>query len=538
MKKKLMMVAVLLGALSLGACVDNDESASVETVRMAKAKQLESIANMNNADADAKKAITAAEVAIKEAEAAYQKARAEFEQVQADQQKILLQKAQAALEAELEAAKINAEAQLNNAKAALESAKAALIEALDQVDQANKTRITTLLGKAGELLETINQDRQDLIDAKDGLARLKAELVSVELSNQEAIAKEEKKKAVAQALIAEYEKYSTKDKVDAEKAAQEANAKLIALDQIKGEKYTADQNARQAYGEAYDNLNGSLYVRTLQQAGPSYYDTEDIRGEVVNYTNDDSTNGTVWPQSYTKYTANLDRINEAITNQTRYLSVSKAALADANKALTDAKASDTYKNLTKAVTDAQKKFDDAKTEADKKAAQDELDVAETALNNYMDPLETAVKNATTKVTNSEKDLKDWNNRLAAVSGDNATAYANLLTAMDNAVKALVETQIAYYKANHNYSVQYTLASTLQNVADGLADYDQLILAQKQAIATADENIAKAASIVSKEQAIANQEKTIADLENSLAVNEPIYNDYLAQIKALVGDSAE
>lgn len=533
-----MMVAVLLGALSLGACVDNDESASVEAVRMAKAKQLESIANMNNADADAKKAITAAEVAIKEAEAAYQKARAEFEQVQADQQKILLQKAQAALEAELEAAKINAEAQLNNAKAALESAKAALIEALDQVDQANKTRITTLLGKAGELLETINQDRQDLIDAKDGLARLKAELVSVELSNQEAIAKEEKKKAVAQALIAEYEKYSTKDKADAEKAAQEANAKLTALDQIKGEKYTADQNARQAYREAYNNLNGSLYVQTLQQAGPFYYDTEDIRGEVVNYTNDDSTNGTVWPQSYTKYTANLDRINEAITNQTRYLSVNKAALADANKALTDAKASDTYKNLTKAVTDAQKKFDDAKTEADKKAAQDELDVAETALNNYMDPLETAVKNATTKVTNSEKDLKDWNNRLAAVSGDNATAYANLLTAMDNAVKALVETQIAYYKANHNYSVQYTLASTLQNVADGLADYDQLILAQKQAIAAADENIANAASVVSKEQAIANQEKTIADLENSLAVNEPIYNDYLAQIKALVGDSAE
>lgn len=108
--------------------------------------------------------------------------------------------------------------------------------------------------------------------------------MSVELSNQQTIANEEKNKAVAQALIAEYEKYSTKDKADAEKAAQEANAKLTALDQIKGEKYTADQNARQAYREAYNNLNGSLYVQTLQQAGPSYYDTEDIRGEVVNYT--------------------------------------------------------------------------------------------------------------------------------------------------------------------------------------------------------------------------------------------------------------
>ncbi len=117
------MVAVLLGALSLGACVDNNESASVESVRNAKAKQLESVANMNNANADAKKAITAAEVAIKEAEAAYQKAQAELAQAQADQQKILLEKAQAALEAELEAAKINAEAELNNAKAALESAK-------------------------------------------------------------------------------------------------------------------------------------------------------------------------------------------------------------------------------------------------------------------------------------------------------------------------------------------------------------------------------------------------------------------------------
>lgn len=538
MKKKLMMVAVLLGALSLGACVDNDESASVTAVRNAKAKQLESVANMNNANADAKKAITAAEVAIKEAEAAYKKAQAELEQAQADQQKILLEKAQAALEAELEAAKINAEAQLNYAKASLETAKAALIAALDDVDQANKTRITTLLGEANALLITINNDRQSLIDAKDQLARLKAGLVSVELSNQQTIASEEKNKAVAQALIAEYEKYSTKDKADAEKAAQEANAKLTALDQIKGEKKTADQNAQQAYKVASTNLQGSLYVQTLVNVSSYYYDTETVWGEGVNYTNDDSTNGTVWPFSYTKYTANLDRINEEITNQTRYLSVYKAALADANKALTDAKAADAYKNLTKAVTDAQKKFDDAKTEADKNIALSELRTAESNLSAYMQPLETAVKDATTDVTNSENSLKYWNNVLANVSGDNATAYANLITTIEEAIKAQVETAIAYNKASHNYSVQSSLAYTLQSIADGLADYDQLILAQKQAIATADVNIANAASIVSEEQAIANQEKLIADLENSLAVNEPIYNDYLAQIKALVGDSAE
>ena len=538
MKKKLMMVAVLLGALSLGACVDNDESASVEAVRMAKAKQLESLANINNADADAKKAITAAEVAIKEAEAAYKKAQAELEQAQADQQKILLEKAQAALEAELETAKINAEAQLNYAKASLETAKAALIAALDGVDQANKTRITTLLGKANGLLVTINQDRTDLIDAKNGLARLKAELVTVELSNQETIAKEEKNKAVAQALIAEYEKYSTKDKADAEKAAQEANAKLTALNQISNEKYTANKNAIQAFNEANTNLNGSLYMQTIYRLTSNYYVQDFIEGENVNYTNDDATTGSAYSRGYYKYIANIDAINKEITDQTRNLSVNKAALADANKALTDAKAADAYKNLTKAVTDAQKKFDDAKTEVDKNTALNELRIAEGNLRDYVKPLETAVESATTGVTNSEENLKSWNDILAGVSGDNATAYATLITAMDNAVKAQLETQIAYNKASHNYSVQNSLAYTLQSIADGLADYDQLILAQKQAIAAADENIANAASIVSKEQAIANKEKEIADLENSLAVNEPIYNDYLAQIKALVGDSAE
>ena len=538
MKKKLMMVAVLMGALSLGACVDNDESASVEAVRLAKAKQLESLANINNADADAKKAITAAEVAIKEAEAAYKKAQAELEQAQADQQKILLEKAQAALEAELETAKINAEAQLNYAKASLETAKAALIAALDGVDQANKTRITTLLGKANGLLVTINQDRTDLIDAKNGLARLKAELVTVELSNQETIAKEEKNKAVAQALIAEYEKYSTKDKADAEKAAQEANAKLTALNQISNEKYTANKNAIQAFNEANTNLNGSLYMQTIYRLTSNYYVQDFIEGENVNYTNDDATTGSAYSRGYYKYTANIDAINKEITDQTRNLSVNKAALADANKALTDAKAADAYKNLTKAVTDAQKKFDDAKTEVDKNTALNELRIAEGNLRDYVKPLETAVESATTGVTNSEENLKSWNDILAGVSGDNATAYATLITAMDNAVKAQLETQIAYNKASHNYSVQNSLAYTLQSIADGLADYDQLILAQKQAIAAADENIANAASIVSKEQAIANKEKEIADLENSLAVNEPIYNDYLAQIKALVGDSAE
>lgn len=73
MKKKLMMVAVLLGALFLGACVDDNESQSVTDVRAAKAEQLKSVAALNTANAQAALIVANAE-ALKEAEAEYQKA--------------------------------------------------------------------------------------------------------------------------------------------------------------------------------------------------------------------------------------------------------------------------------------------------------------------------------------------------------------------------------------------------------------------------------------------------------------------------------
>lgn len=72
-----MMVAVLLGALSLGACVDNDESASVEAVRNAKAEQLKGAAALANAQAEAETIRANAEAKLKEAEAAYQDAKTE-----------------------------------------------------------------------------------------------------------------------------------------------------------------------------------------------------------------------------------------------------------------------------------------------------------------------------------------------------------------------------------------------------------------------------------------------------------------------------
>ncbi len=76
MKKKLMMVAVLLGALSLGACVDDNESASVTDLRGAKAEQLRALAAYQNAQAEAEALIAAAEAQLRQAQAALEQAKA------------------------------------------------------------------------------------------------------------------------------------------------------------------------------------------------------------------------------------------------------------------------------------------------------------------------------------------------------------------------------------------------------------------------------------------------------------------------------
>ena len=103
MKKKLMMVAVLLGALSLGACVDDNETQSVTDVRNAKAEQLQARADMNNAEAEAQKIQADAEAALMTAKAEAQKAaaakvNAEAETIKKRTELVELQKEAAGLE--------------------------------------------------------------------------------------------------------------------------------------------------------------------------------------------------------------------------------------------------------------------------------------------------------------------------------------------------------------------------------------------------------------------------------------------------------
>ena len=171
MKKKLMMVAVLLGALSLGACVDDNESASVTAVREAKAEQLKAAATLAEAQAEAELIRANAEAAYMQAQAEYEKAKAAAEQALADERAFELKKAQDAYERELEKIKLEAQFELQKLQ--------------DQIDDYNKDRLQGEYTRIDQLyniyyaeLQDLNNKKYNLIDEQARLALLEANIIS------------------------------------------------------------------------------------------------------------------------------------------------------------------------------------------------------------------------------------------------------------------------------------------------------------------------------------------------------------------------
>lgn len=159
MTKKIMMVAVLLGALTLGACVDNKESASVEAVRNAKAEQLKGLAALANAQAEAEKITAEAEAALKNAKAEFQKN--ETEQAK---QKFAIR---------IEAIKAQAEAEIAEAKS---RALIAEKEILANADAIVKELYAEYKYYADELATT----NHSIITKTGQLAKLEAGIITAE----------------------------------------------------------------------------------------------------------------------------------------------------------------------------------------------------------------------------------------------------------------------------------------------------------------------------------------------------------------------
>lgn len=281
MKKKFIAVYALIGVLALGSttltsCVDDNESASVTAVRDAKAAQLNALAALKNAQAEAEK-ITA------EAEAAYKAAETRWQEIQNEMDELKLQAMKDTLETSLKTAQLIAEQNLMAAQEAMEDAKAKLIAALDKVDQANKTRINTLINNADAILNggtidgvyynpTYNEGgansivalRNQLLEEEKMLITYNYDLKDAEVFLADKLNEYEETKAYNEALKAKYEELKgTSNRDEIVQQYTEAKADKDAYYQAEltaQETNTLKDNARQDY------LNNTINKNEISQA--------------------------------------------------------------------------------------------------------------------------------------------------------------------------------------------------------------------------------------------------------------------------------
>lgn len=623
MKKKFIAVSVLICALALGSttltsCVDDNESASVTAIRDAKAAQLNALANYQQAQADAEKIVAEAEAAIRNAEA-------RWNEIQNSMEELELQKAQATIATEIEAAKAKAEAELLAQQALLVQAKAALLKVEDAVDLMTKNRINNLIAAADAIMNggkyyvyetdmyyTVNGQlvsgsseteidipenesligvvagqnvglKYQLIEKKADRVEAEYDLTETKLKIAELVRQKKLELAVNQALLAEYQKYSNTDKEAAEKAANEADAKLNGLQN------TLDQAVATEKAEATKIANAHTAVLATEveiflEANPAaaaYVTREYPEAETVTVTFDDGTVGDAtpnytWDGTYTpiynglgeliRYDKNINTAKEqiivdeetlaaAVTKAARDLDVAQtnydAAVKVQTEGLKDAAlvkdapgyqagdfnndsgldlATATYKDLKDATAAAQKAYDKEATQANRDAL-DHAEADEATYVAYFDVDDTALEGA-----KEAKATIDALNTL--LTGDAFKAYTTAYEAYIAAHDANVASATATLKAQHNYDVQDALATTLANVAAGYTDWAEKINQTEVDINTNEKDIATMTDAngdteAAKQAYIDALDVEIARLEKEISIKQAQYDSYMSQVEALI-----
>ena len=631
MKKKFIAVSVLICALALGSttltsCVDDNESASVTAIRDAKAAQLNALANYQQAQADAEKIVAEAEAAIRNAEA-------KWNEIQNSLQELELEKAQATLATEIEAAQTKAEAELLAQQALLEQAKAELIKVENATDLMTKNRINNLIAAADAIMnggkytiyETdiyydyygnpivsasegeveINKDeslmgveagvnvglKYQLINKKAERVKAEYDLTDTKLKIAEYVRKEKINLAVDQALLAEYQKYSNTDKETAEKAENEAKAKLNGLqntlDQAKAVEIAEAAKINAAYTAILaTEVEKFLDANSDFDEGGTYavVTREAVEAETVTVTHDDGTvedatpnyawtgtyenTGSATNPNYIKDTSDpakeqiivdTEELAAKITEVARSLQVEQANYDAAVKAQTeglkntalvkDAPGYDsydfynpsgldlttaTYKDLKDATVAAKEAFDEEATTANKTALEN-AEADEATYVAYFDVDDTALENA-----KEAKAAIDALNTL--LTGDAFKAYTAAYEAYIAAHDANVASATATLKAQHNYDVQDDLATTLANVAAGYTDWAEEINTKEKAINITEQKIAAMTdngtttggyTEASRQAYIDALDVEIARLEKEISIKQAQYDSYMSQVEALI-----
>lgn len=242
MKKKLMMVAVLLGALTLGACVDDNESASVTAVREAKAKQLTALATKAEAEAEAALISANAEKAYKEALVKYQEALTKNMDAQTEQVQEEIRQSKEQFDAEMETIKAEYERRMWEAK------RNAIIAEQEFLDKA-ETRLQALYLAYSQAAEQLSELKKQKAGEEYNLARLEAYALNIDEYIAQQTAEYEAQIKEKEAAIAAWQEYGGLDKsklnAQLESLKQEKYTAFAALDAAKTENATAEEVAEE-----------------------------------------------------------------------------------------------------------------------------------------------------------------------------------------------------------------------------------------------------------------------------------------------------
>lgn len=336
MKKKLMMVAVLMGALTLGACVDNNETQSVTDVRNAKVAQLKARAEMNNAEAEAAKVLAAAEVQLMNAKAAAAKANAamasaETATIQKQKELVELQKeaaelqneaalvenlkAQAELEAalsDLEVAKKQAEADLARIAAELEAnqlywaaqlaqAQADLLVAKQDLadeladDPTAAEKLEALVNAYSKAVENLIDAQRALTIEKSFQVRLEEDLISAEEYKAQQIAQNNNSIANYEAQIAVYKEYTN--------YLEDADVETLKAEYEKlDDEYSILRDKLENANKEWNNL--PIDLTAANEADAAFWDNEVwqlINNRQVVLTDEEGNKEFIWLYNYPYY---------------------------------------------------------------------------------------------------------------------------------------------------------------------------------------------------------------------------------------------
>ena len=464
-----MMVAVLLGALSLGACVDDNESQSVTDLRGAKAEQLRAAAELDRAKA-------AAEEVLAAAQADFLAAKAEFERAQA---------AESEQRAEEAAARFAIEIQQLEAKLQL-----TLLDLQNRIADAEREIVNDQNDQINTLFAAYKTAMNDLIWYNSELSKTQASIASLEAGVEYAKSYAATQVTYYTQQIASYEAqmevlkdpaYTNMDRTELWANYQAADKKAtLAVQTVNANEGAALKAAGDEVKAAWDAMN----IDAVDEVNTLIYDayiTDQYGNRIYRVVEPDYSQYVL-----VQYAATIDgsiyyglgtlfgnyRINESnklladryfaeqVENQAAWLGkdtdtaagTAYGNLAVANKALTDA-------NALPETTDAEK----TAKETAIKAAEEQVAQAKDNLANAKTYYDKAVANQ-----------KEYTDALAAVDVDALnTAAAAVQTALD----AQEAADDAYWEAytagvaeiNAECDALFALYSNATNISEQIED---------------------------------------------------------------------